>query len=146
MSRPTRSGTSWTELSFKRKNNIAPEGTSTVRANPARTSTLAVGVEYHSQTGKTGENLKKVVKDYTVVKLQCLLAWKQMLPGIIKTDCGECSVCKACKQPQLARRECEAVGQVSHLPCLWACTKCLERNIKCPKCFGVWTTNREIRK
>lgn len=131
------------ELTSHLKDNIATEATVTVLTNSPKTSTLAVGVGYHSRTGRTGENLtKKLIQEVT--QLQSCMACLETNAAIVETGCCEFSVCNACKELQSACRECEVVGQVSHLPCLRACTKCLERNIKCTKCLVLtWSVDCE---
>ena len=76
---------------------------------------------------------KKLFKEVT--QLQSCMACLETNAAIVETECCEFRVCNACKELQSVCRECEVVGQVSHLPCLRACTKCLERNIKCTKCL-----------
>lgn len=130
------------ELTSHLKDNIATEATVTVLTNSPKTSTLAVGVGYHSRTGKTGENLtKKLIQEVT--QLQSCMACLETNAAIVETECCEFSVCNACKELQSVCRECEVVGQVSHLPCLRVCTKCLERNIKCTTCLVLTWSSEE---
>lgn len=104
------------ELTSHLKDNIATEATVTVLTNSPKTSTLAVGVGYHSRTGKTGENLtKKLIQEVT--QLQSCMACLETNAAIVETECCEFSVCNACKELQSVCRECEVVGQLSHPPC-----------------------------
>lgn len=49
-----------------------------------------------------------------------------------------------CIEQQAVCIECEAVGQMSHLPCLRACSKCLQKNIKGRKCLVLtWSVDCE---
>lgn len=131
------------ELTSHLKDNIATEATVTVLTNSPKTSTLAVEVGYHSRTGKTGENVTmNLIQEVT--QLQSCMACLETNAAIVETECCEFSVCNACKELQSVCRECEVVGQVSHLPCLRACTKCLERNIKCTRCLVLtWSVDCE---
>ena len=131
------------DLTSHLKQNTATEATVTVLTNSPKTSSLAVGVGYHSQTGKTGENLsKKLVGE--VIQLQSCLKCLGTTGTLAETDCCEFSVCEACTEQQAVCIECEAVGQVSHLPCLRACSKCLQKNIKCSKCLVLtWSVDCE---
>ncbi len=122
------------ELNNYLKQNIATEATVTLLTNAPKTISLAVGIGYHSQTGKTGENLtKKLAQEVT--QLQSCLGCLKPNPTIVETDCCESSTCNACTELQSVCEECKADGQVSHLPCLRACANCLEKNKKCTKCL-----------
>lgn len=85
---------------------------------------------------------KKRIQEVT--QLQSCMACLETNAAIVETECCEFSVCNACKELQSVCRECEVVGQPSHLPCLRASTKCLERNIKCTKCLVLtWSVDCE---
>lgn len=70
------------ELTIHLKDNIATEATVTVTIliNSPKKLTLAVGVGYHSRTGKKGENLtKKLIQEVTQLQ-SCMAYLEKMLP------------------------------------------------------------------
>ena len=90
--------------------------------NSPKTSTLAVGVGYHSQTGKTGNTLtRKLFQEVT--QLQSCMACLEKNAATVENDYSESSFCKACTELQSFCRGYGAVGQVSHLTPLRACIK-----------------------
>ncbi|KAL9973405.1 hypothetical protein ACROYT_G019861 [Oculina patagonica] len=96
-------------------NIVFEKGTETTET----TESTAPGISGSTTSGSTGKMAKKAAK-------------KTM------------SVCEACKEQQAVCIDCEAVGQMSHLPCFRACSKCLQKNIKCTKCLVLtWSVDCE---
>ena len=96
-------------------------------------SSIPVGVYYRPKS-VTGEEILKSIQDTakTLQTCQMCLKLQASVSQIVSNDmpscfssCDEClklkSVCSACKQN----------GQVSHIPSLRACNRCLEKGLKC---------------
>ena len=96
-------------------------------------SSIPVGVYYRPKS-VTGEEMLKSIQDTakTLQTCQMCLKIQTSVSQIVSNDppscfssCDECvklkSVCAACKQN----------GQVSHIPSLRVCDRCLEKELKC---------------
>jgi hypothetical protein len=133
------------ELTQYLKENIATEAVVTLLTNSPKTSFLSVGVSYHSQKGKTGENLKEnLVKE--VMQMQCCRGClEKCLSNItIQCECCESSVCNICLSLKSVCDKCQDDGQISYHPSIRACRSCLENNTKCVKCIVLtWSVDCE---
>ncbi|CAB4020103.1 Hypothetical predicted protein, partial [Paramuricea clavata] len=134
------------ELTKYLKKNIATEAVVTLLTNSPKTSFLSVGVSYHRQKGKTGENLKEnLVKE--VMQIQCCRGCLEKCPSdiTVQSDCCESSVCNNCLSLKSVCDNCQDDGQISYHPSIRACRSCLEKNTKCVKCIVLtWSVDCEL--
>ena len=133
------------ELTSYLKENIATEASVTLLTISPKTSALSVEVSYHSQKGKTGENLKNnLIQE--VVKIQCYSACLEFCSSnvTVQSDCCMSSVCNRCTELQSVCDKCKDAGQVSHYPSLRPCHSCLEKNIQCVRLIALtWNVDCE---
>ena len=133
------------ELTSYLKENIATEASVTLLTISPKTSALSVEVSYHSQKGKTGENLKnKLIQE--VVKIQCYRVCLEFCSSnvTVQSDCCMSSVCNRCTELQSVCDKCKDAGQVSHYPSLRPCHSCLEKNIQCVRLIALtWNVDCE---
>jgi hypothetical protein len=108
---------------------------------------MPVGIRYVAKSGKTGENMRAMfIKDVEIMQMckQCVTkanAEQHIMPNTHE-HCN--SLCENCWDLKTVCDACKCKGQISHIPGLRACIKCLEVGTTCEKCLVlVYTTDCE---
>lgn len=98
---------------------------------------LPCAVVYASKSGKSGEEMKRLLFSQCKM-LQVCLPCQKIVSSSENTFGDEAvevckSLCESCIRQESVCAKCLAEGQVSHLPSLRACDRCVKEKRKCTR-------------
>lgn len=98
---------------------------------------MPVSVTYKTKAGKTGEQMKEQFLNEVELLQTCHCCIKAAVLSqhiLDKPATAICkSVCQACIESASVCNTCRAQGQLSHVPSLRACQRCLQSNVQCSR-------------
>ena len=99
---------------------------------------LPFAADYVPKKGKTGPEMKKLFESQCSIAQicqNCLVHTSSTSRVLSDDNCNICNCfCRECFEMETICNNCKRKGQVSTLPSLRACEKCLDAGIKCYKC------------
>jgi len=119
------------------KENVVTEANVTYLSTTDNGVAMPVSVTYKPKAGKTGEEMKEQFLNEVDLLQTCHCCIKAVASSqhiLDKPATATCkSACRACIESASVCNTCRAQGQLSHVPSLCACQRCLETNVQCSR-------------
>lgn len=119
------------------KENVVTEANVTYLSTTDNGVAMPVSVTYKTKAGKTGEQMKEQFLNEVELLQTCHCCIKAAVSSqhiLDKPATAICkSVCQACIESASVCNTCRAQGQLSHVPSLRACQRCLQSNVQCSR-------------
>ena len=119
------------------KENVVTEANVTFLSTTDNEVSMPVAVTYKSKAGKTGVDMKEQFLNEVEVVQTCHHCIKlgdssqHILHSAVTMICK--SSCQVCIEAASVCNDCVAQGQISLIPSLRACQRCLEANVQCAR-------------
>jgi hypothetical protein len=117
------------------RENVVTEANVTFLSTTDNCVAMPVGVTYKPKAGKTGGDMKEqFLNEVNIVQtchccIKSAASTQHILDNAATTVCK--SACQVCIENASLCDDCRAQGQISHIPSLRACQRCLEANVRC---------------
>lgn len=117
------------------KENVVTEANVTYLSTTDNGVAMPVSVTYKPKAGKTGEEMKEQFLNEVELLQTCHCCIKAAVTSrhiLDKPATAICkSACQACIESASVCDACLTQGQISHVPSLRACQRCLKENVQC---------------
>lgn len=119
------------------KENVVTEANVTYLSTTDNGVAMPVSVTYKPKAGKTGEEIKEQFLNEVELLQTCHCCIKAVASTrhiLDKPSTAICeSACQACIESASVCNTCLTLGQISHIPSLRACQRCLKANVQCSR-------------